>query len=235
MIDLSGKVAIVTGGSVGSELARGFLEAGANVAFVYRNPGRGTALRKEFEKFSSTFQPVQADLTEAGQARNAVVSVKGRFGRVDFLLNSLGGWLGGKKLHEHSAAELQKMFSMDVFPTFNIMSAVLPLMAEQKFGRVVNFISMQVFGSGAGNSVYTASKAAILALSNAAAEEYKNDGVSVFAVAPSTIDTADNRKSMPKADTKKWVKIDEIVAALLFLCSAGDSLNGTVLKFPGRI
>ncbi len=235
MINLSGKVAIVTGGSVGGELARGFLEAGANVAFIYRNPGRGSKLREEFEKYSGTFQPVQADLADAGQTRNAVASAKGRFGGVDFLLNSLGGWLGGKKLHEHTAEELQKMIAMDLVPTFNIMSAVLPVMSEQKFGRVVNFISMQVFGTGAGNSVYAASKAAVLSLSKAASEEYRNSGVAVYTVAPSTIDTPNNRKSMPNADARKWVSISEIVAALLFVCGTGDSLSGTVLKFPGKI
>ncbi len=235
MVNLSGKAAIVTGGSVGSELARGFLEAGAAVAFIYRNRERGRELQKEFEKFSATFQAVQADLANAGEAQNAVASVREKFGGVDFLLNSLGGWIGGKKLHEHTAEELQKMIAMDLVPTFNIMSAVLPVMSEQKFGRVVNFISMQVFGTGAGNSVYAASKAAVLSLSKAASEEYKNAGISVHTVAPSTIDTPKNRKSMPNADTKKWVNIDEIVAALLFVCGTGDSLNGTILKFPGKL
>jgi NAD(P)-dependent dehydrogenase (short-subunit alcohol dehydrogenase family) len=235
MVNLSGKVAIVTGGSVGRELTRGFLEAGANVAFIYRNPGRSGELRKEFAEFAGTFQSVQADLAEPGQARMAVASVKERFGGVDFLLNSLGGWLGGKKLHEHTAEELQNMISMDLVPTFNIMSAVLPLMSEQNFGRVVNFISMQVFGTGAGNSVYAASKAAVLSLSKAASEEYKSYGISVYTVAPSTIDTPNNRKSMPNADIKKWVNVSEIVAALLFVCGTGDSLNGTILKFPGKL
>lgn len=235
MTNLSGKVALVTGGSVGKELAGGFLRAGANVAFVYRNSSRGGELAKTFEDFSEAFLPVRADLSNPGQAHQAADAVREKFGGVDFLLNALGGWLGGKRLHEHSAAELEKMFSMDVVPTFNVMSAVLPVMVEQKFGRIVNFISLQVFGTGRGSSVYAASKSAVLALSRAAAEEYKNDGISVYAVAPSTIDTSNNRKWMPDADTEKWVGISEIVDAVLFLCGTGGSLNGTVLKFPGKL
>lgn len=235
MVTLSGKVALVTGGSVGKEIARGFLHAGANVAFVYRNPSRLPGLEKMFADFSDVFLPVQADLSDPGQARQAVDTVKERFGGVDFLLNSLGGWLGGKRLHEHSTADLQKMLSIDLIPTFNIMSAVLPTLEEQGFGRIVNFVSLQVFGSGAGNSVYAASKAAILALSRAASAEYRKSGISVHTVAPSTIDTENNRKAMKDADPGRWVPVSEIVDALVFLCGTGDSLNETVLKFPGKI
>ncbi len=234
MVNVSAKVAIVTGGSVGKELARGFLEAGANVAFIYRNPARGALLTEWFADFPDSFLPLQADLVDPEQAKQSVSATTDRFGGVDFLLNSLGGWLGGKRLHEHTNADLQKMLSIDLVPTFNIMAAVLPVMAEQKFGRVVNFISTQVFTSGGGNSVYTASKAALLALTRAAAEEYKSSGISVNALAPSTIDTESNRKAMPAADFGKWVKPGELVDAALFLCGSENSLNDTILKFPGR-
>lgn len=235
MTSMSGKVALVTGGSVGTELARGFLKAGGNVAFVYRNPARESFIDKTFADFSDVFIHVRADLDDSRQAATAASTVKERLGGIDFLLNSLGGWIGGKKLHEHSADDMHKMLSIDLIPTFNIMSAVLPLMLEQKFGRIVNFISMQVFGAGAGSSLYAASKSAVLALSKAAAEEYKASGISVFAVAPSVIDTPANRKSMSGGSEGKWVKMEDIVDAALFLCGAPDSLNGTVLKFPGRL
>ncbi len=235
MVSLAGKVALVTGGSVGKELARGFLRAGANVAFIYRNPDRKAELDKTFSDFSAVYESFQADLADASQARKAVMSVEERFGGVDFLLNSLGGWVGGRKLHEHSPADLGKMLSIDLVPTFNIMSPVIPAMVEEKFGRIINFVSMQVFGSGAGSSVYAASKSAVLALSRAAAEEYKDSGISVFAIAPSTIDTENNRKWIKGADAARWVGTDEIVEAALYLCSAGHSINDTVLKFPGKM
>jgi NAD(P)-dependent dehydrogenase (short-subunit alcohol dehydrogenase family) len=234
MANLSGKVALVTGGSVGKALARAFLDAGSNVGFVYRNQGREKELRDELAGHGGLLELIRADLSSYQEAKRVADSLQHTFGGIDFLLNSLGGWLGGKKLHEHSDSELQRMFSMGVVPTFNIMSAVLPVMAKQNFGRVVNFISMQVFGTGAGNSVYAASKGAVHALSKAAAEEYKHSGISVCMVAPSTIDTAANRKSMPNADTSNWVKVEEIASAILFFCSTGDSINGTVLQFSGK-
>lgn len=234
-MSLSGKVALITGGSVGKELAEAFLGAGSKVAFIYRNAGREKELRETFEKHADFVCIVQADLSSPEGAGRVVHSVKDRFAGIDFLLNALGGWIGGKRLHEHTPSELQEMLSIDFVPTFNIMSSVLPLMAERKFGRIVNFVSMQVFGTGAGSAVYSASKAAVLALTRAAAEEYKDYGISVYGIAPSVIDTFNNRKSMPNADTSKWVKIQEIVEAILFLCGTGESLNGTILKFPGKL
>ena len=232
---LQGKAALVTGGQVGTAVAEAFLKSGTSVSLVYRDPARLALIEEKFSDFRDAFMPVSADLSDFGNAAKAVEMTKSRFGSVDFLVNGLGGWTGGKKLHEHSLAELNKMFSIDVVPTFNIMSAVLLPMMEQRFGRIINFISMQVFGTGASNGVYAASKSAVLALTKAAAEEYKSYGIAAYAIAPSTIDTGSNRKAMPKADTSRWVKIDEIVDAILFLCGAGDSSNGTIIKFPGKV
>lgn len=235
MESLQGKVALVTGGSVATAIADSFLKSGAKVALVYRNPARLALLTGKFAEFQGTFLPIKGDLSDFSSAKNTVDMAEDKFNGVDFLVNSLGGWIGGKKLHEHSTTELHHMFSVDVVPTFNIMSAVLPLMIKQRFGRIINFVSMQVFGDGAGNAIYSASKSAVLALTKAAAEEYKNVGISVYGIAPSTIDTESNRNAMPKADVSKWVRIEEIVDSVLFLCRAGDSSNGTILKFRGKL
>ncbi len=235
MIDLAGKVALVTGGHVGTQLARAILKEGATVALVFRNPSREQAIRAEFSDVTGSLQAVRADLSSYNEARAVVDRVTSSLGGIDFVLNSLGGWIGGMKLHEHSSDDLHHMLDMDLIPTFNLMSAVLPKMVEQKSGKIVNFISMQVFGSGKGNSLYTASKSAILALTNAAAAEYKDSGISIYAVAPSTIDTDANRKSMPDADFSKWVPVGEIIETIVYLCKSGNSMSGSILKFAGQI
>jgi NAD(P)-dependent dehydrogenase (short-subunit alcohol dehydrogenase family) len=234
-MDISGKVALITGNSVGTELAQTFLKAGSNVAFIYRNKAREKNLVERFGEFGTSFLPIRADLSNHDDAKRSAALVRDKFGGISFLLNALGGWIGGKKLHEHTFSEIQNMFSIDVLPTFNIMAAVIPFMTEQKFGRIINFISMQVFGTGAGNSIYAASKSAVYALTKAASEEYKEFGISVYALAPSTIDTENNRRAMPRADASRWVKVQELVDAVLFLCTAGDSSSGTIIKFPGKL
>lgn len=228
---LQGKTALVTGGQVGTAIADAFLKSGTNVSLVYRDPSRLVSINEKFAGYRDAFLPISADLIDFNNAKKAVELSKSRFGSVDFLVNGLGGWTGGKKLHEHTKSDLHNMFSIDVVPTFNIMSAVLPIMMEQRYGRIINFISMQVFGTGASNAIYAASKSAVFALTKAAAEEYKDFGIASYAVAPSTIDTESNRKAMPKADITKWVKVEEIVDAVLFLCGAGNSSSGTIVKF----
>jgi|YelNatPaOPRAMG01_1025707.scaffolds.fasta_scaffold00447_35 3-oxoacyl-[acyl-carrier protein] reductase len=228
---LEGKTAVVTGGLVGTELAENFLTNGCNVGFVYRSPGRKNELKKRFESYGRKFLLIRADLSKEGSAEAAVNRVLNRFGQVDFLLNALGGWLGGKRLHEHSLKDLENMLSIDLIPTFNIMKAVLPYMIKQRFGKIVNFISMQIYESGAKNSVYAASKSAVDALSRAATREYIEDGVSVFTIAPSIIDTRVNRSS----GSLRWVTPKEIADAVLFLCRDMESGSGTTLKFPGKM
>jgi len=231
MEGFEGKAVLVTGGFVGSAVAEAFLKSGANIAFVYGNPNRLPILSEKFTSYHNAFLPIRADLSDFAQAKHSVETANEKFGGVDILMNALGGWLGGKKLHEHSPSDLSKMLSMDAIPTFNIMSAVLPVMMERRSGKVINFISTQIFGSGAQNAIYSASKSAVLAFTKAAAEEYKSYGISAYAIAPSTIDTESNRKAMPKADSSRWVGIEEIVDAVLYLCRTGRSSSGTIIKF----
>lgn len=234
-ISLEGRVALVTGGSVGTVLAENFLNAGCGVGFIYRNNERENNLRRKFGQYGDSFLLIQADLSKDHFATRSVNAVLDKFGRLDFLLNALGGWLGGKRLHEHSLSDLEKMLSMDLIPTFNIMRAVLPVMVKQKFGKIVNFVSMQIYKDGARNSVYVASKSAVDALSRAATREYFDDGISIFTIAPSIIDTAVNRTALGSEGSSRWVTPEEIADTVLFLCSEIDSASGTTVKFPGKL
>ncbi|MGC8596054.1 MAG: SDR family NAD(P)-dependent oxidoreductase [Candidatus Kryptoniota bacterium] len=232
---LQGKVALVTGRSVGKELAEIFLNNECNVGFVYRSRDREGELMERFASYGQRFLLIHADLSNENSAEASVKRILDSFGRIDFLLNALGGWLGGKKLHEHSLLELEKMLSMDLIPTFNIMKAVLPVMVKQKFGKIVNFVSMQIYEGGAKNSVYTASKSAVDALSRAATREYLDDGISVFTIAPSIIDTEANRAFSGSTGRSHRVTPKEIGEAVLFLCREMESASGTTLRFPGKL
>jgi NAD(P)-dependent dehydrogenase (short-subunit alcohol dehydrogenase family) len=178
---------------------------------------------------------VQGDLNDMSFAERAVNEAENHFNRIDYMINPIGGWIGGKRLHDHSWDELEKMLSIDVKPTFNLLRAVLPVMVEQQFGKIINFSSMAAFGAGTNTAVYAASKAAVTQLTDSVAHEYGAENIQAFAIAPSTIDTVANRSAMPDADTSTWVSLEEIADAVLYLCTSGDSLSGTVLKFTGKI
>ena len=104
-------------------------------------------------------------------------------------------------------------------------------------GRIVNVAARPALEprTGASMTAYTASKAGLAALTQALAEEVAKDGILVNAVAPSTMDTAANRKSMPKADFAAWPKVEEVAATILFLASPENAVTrGAIVPVYGR-
>jgi len=237
MADKNSQRVLVTGagGSMGSRLTGFLLERGYHVALLYRSDRHTEPLRRVEKAHPDMVCLVQADLGDYQQAEAAVQTTVDRFGRLDAVINPVGGWLGGKRLHEHSSEEFDAMLSMDIRPTFHLMKAVLPVMVKQQSGKIVNFGSMTAFTGGSGNAVYAASKSAVARLSAVAAHEYGGDGIQVFLIAPSTIDTEANRQAMPQADTASWVRPETIAEALHYLCQSGENLSSTVFKFTGTL
>ncbi|RMH73002.1 MAG: SDR family oxidoreductase [Gemmatimonadetes bacterium] len=236
MQQLSNKVALITGagGAVGSGVTTALHKAGCKLVLVELNDTRLMQLRQQFAG-SDDILPLPADLGDPEAVQRLVDSATRTFGRVDFLFNAVGGWVGGKRLHEHTLDDLQKMLRIDLIPTFNIMNKILPVMVDQGGGKIINFASMAVFGTGANVSAYAASKSGIVALTRAAAEEYKTHNIQVHAFAPSIIDTPANRAAMPGADFSQWVSIAELAQTAVFIFSSANSLSSTIFKFTGRL
>ena len=116
-------------------------------------------------------------------------------------------------------------------------AAARSMLASETAGRIVNVTARAGIDprKGSGMSAYTASKAAVAAITVALAEELKNDGILVNAVAPSTLDTPANRKAMPKADFSKWVSLDEAAEAIVHLASPENrTISGAIVPLYGR-
>jgi NAD(P)-dependent dehydrogenase (short-subunit alcohol dehydrogenase family) len=117
-------------------------------------------------------------------------------------------------------------------------SAVNAMVAKPGGGRIVNVASRPAleWRSGAGMAAYTASKAAVAALTAALAEEVVKDNVLVNAVAPSILDTEANRRAMPKADHAAWPKVEEVAQTILFLASPDNKVTrGAIVPVYGRV
>lgn len=229
------RVACVAGasGSVGSEISRRLLEIGWRVALLYRSAGHESRLRKQFAAFGDRAMPVQVDAADSHRVQQVMQHIEAEWGALHVLVNAIGGWLGGKRLHEHTTEELNRMLDMDLRPAFHLMQAALPVMLRQKRGKIIHFVSLTPLYDGAMSAVYAASKAGVIALTRAAAREYRADGIQVYALAPGTIDTEKNRRAMPDADRSKWVPVRELVETVLFLAEGGNALSGTVFEFRG--
>ncbi len=147
-----------------------------------------------------------------------------------------GGFAAGP-LSEASLATLRQQIDMNFISCLLCCRAAVKTMTAAKSGRIVNVAARPglEWRTGAGMVAYTASKAAVAALTAALAEEVVKDGILVNAVAPSTMDTPANRHAMPKADFSLWPKLDEVAATILFLASPENrATRGGIVPVYGK-
>ncbi len=234
MHDLTGKVAIITGatGNLGQACARTFGTAHARCVLVGGSADRLAAL---YRPDADVLLLGGLDLADEADARRVVDRTLDRFGRVDILVNTVGGFAGGKKVHEDDPATWEAMYRINLRTTLNACRAVVPHLVRQGAGRIVNVAARAALGGVAGLGAYGASKSAVIYLTQTLAAELKEHGIGVNCVLPGTIDTPQNRRDMPQADFSKWVEPAAIADVMLFLASdAARAVSGAAVPVYGR-
>lgn len=236
---LKDRVAMITGGTgaLGRAVAEHFLAHGAKVAVPWivepEVPMFHQRMGGRFPE-SSIFL-AKIDLGNEGQVKGFVDDAAKRFGRLDILVNLVGGFWGFKTVAETTLEEWQRMFDLNVRPTFLCCKAVVPVMQKNKYGRIVSVSSRSGLAGAGELAAYTTAKGAIRTFTAALAEEVLNDNILVNAIAPSTIDTEANRRDMPNAKHENWVKPEDIARTLVFLCSDQNQVtSGAVVPVYGR-
>ncbi|HEY2107399.1 MAG TPA: SDR family NAD(P)-dependent oxidoreductase [Candidatus Binataceae bacterium] len=235
---LQDKVAMITGGTgaLGRAVAERFLGEGAKVVIPYIIDAEVPMLEQRLGgRFPKTNQLVsKVDVSNTDQLAKFVEEAVKKFGRIDALVNLVGGFWGGKPISETTVEEWQAMFDINLKPTYLCCKAVVPIMQKNKYGRIVSVASRSGL-TGAGDfAAYAITKGAIATFTYSLAEEVLNDGVLVNAIAPSTIDTEANRKAMPNAKHERWVKPEDIAKTLSFLCSELNQVtSGAVVPVYG--
>jgi NAD(P)-dependent dehydrogenase (short-subunit alcohol dehydrogenase family) len=226
---MDGKVVVVTGasGALGKVVAEVALARGARVAGVDHAASQIPATANRIELGG-------VDLTDAAQAKKAIDTVVAHFGRLDALINIAGGF-AFETVAEGDPKTWQRMYALNVLTALNASQSALPHLAASRSGRIVNVGAMGALQAGSGMGAYAASKAGVHRLTEALAAEWKGK-ITVNAVLPSTIDTAANRASMPRADFGKWVTPEELANVILFLASdAASAVTGALLPVSGRV
>jgi len=232
------KIAIITGatGPLGSVLVRNFLSEGARVAVSVHRQRKLATLDDSKAESLQNLLPVEADLAVEEDARAFVDRVLDEWKQVDFLLHTVGLFAGGKRVEEVSEEEWDRMLDVNVKSAFLICKAVLPVMRERGFGRIVTVGAMPALKPVAKRGPYQIAKRALITLTESIAEEVKGTGVTANVVVPSTILTRENMESMPDADTSKWVPPEEIASLMAYLCTPeARSINGNTIKIYGGI
>ena len=232
----SGKVALVTGGTggLGRAVSLAFLEQGAAVIVTYRRPEEFDALRSGAGGLASRLEGHTVDVTDAAAVRGLVDTVLEQHGRLDALVNTVGGYAGGVKLWEAEPKVFDQMLALNLRSGYALARAAVPAMLKQGRGAIVNIAAKAALDHPAGAAAYAASKAAAVAMLDSLAAEVKGTGLRVNSILPSIIDTAANRMAMPGADFAQWPKPDEIARVILFLCSdAGRVVHGAAIPVYG--
>lgn len=231
---MTSPVIILTGafGALGQAVARTLAGQGARLGLVDAAPTVPPALAKEFA--AHLLLPA-VDLASAETTRQAVAGIEARFGAVDGLVNIAGGFRW-ETLEAGSPATWQAMFTINLLTAVNTCQAVLPGMLARGRGRIVNIGAGAAAKAGAGMGAYAASKAGVLRLTEALAEETKQRGITVNALLPSIIDTPANRRDMPDADFSRWVAPQALADVVTFVLSdAARAITGAGIPVNGQV
>jgi len=231
------KIVLVAGGTggLGRAVSLAFLDAGAKVIVTFRNQSELDGLRAKAGAKAGSVQAESVDVTDESAVRQFVDKVCKEHGRIDVLVNTVGGYAGGVNLWEIETKVLDQMFALNVRSGYALARAVIPVMLKQESGVFVDVASKAAVDHAAGAAAYAASKAAAVAMMDSLAAELKGSGVRVNSILPSIIDTEQNRKAMPNADFSKWPKPEAIARVILFLCSDDAKLiNGASIPVYGE-
>lgn len=225
---MSKRVIAITGGHgvLGRAVVEAALADGLSVAVIDHASGQSAP--------EGVLELGGVDLTDAASAKKAIDAVVAHFGRLDGLLNIAGGFVW--QTTDDADPAWAKMFALNLTTALNASRAALPHLKASSEGRIVNVGANAALKSAAGMGAYAASKAGVHRLTESLAEELKDTSVTVNAVLPSILDTAQNRKDMPDADPAKWVAPSDLARVMLFLASpASRAITGALIPVTGKV
>jgi NAD(P)-dependent dehydrogenase (short-subunit alcohol dehydrogenase family) len=223
---------LVTGawGGLGGAVARRLIEDGWRVVA----PVRSTAA--EAAEAGTGVLAVPADVTDEADVARVVAAGAGEAGSpLRAVVNLVGGFAAGGRVHETPVAEFEAQLRLNLRSAYLVTATALPHLIAAGGGSVVCVSSRAALRPFAGAAGYITAKAALLALVDAMAVEYRDDNVRVNAVLPSVIDTRANRAAQPAADYSRWVPPEQIAGVIAFLCSdASTATSGAHIPVYGR-
>lgn len=242
---LKGKVCIVTGGSrgIGKAIAQVFAQSGAIVYAVATRTGSVEAWSGEFNKgVSGEIRSLYFDISDEKAAKDAVMQIKRECGHIDGLVNNAGIEFN-ELIGMISRENMEKMFSVNVYGTINMLQLVSRIMGRQEHGgSIVNIASMTALRGNCGQLVYSATKGAVISLTKSAAKELAGKKIRVNAIAPGLTNTDMMKQANPEKLQDRINNIcmgrlaepEDIAKACMFMVSdLSTYISGQVLAVDG--
>ena len=230
------QVVLITGaaGNLGAATAAAFRQRGARTVLVDRSLDK---LRRAYPGADVAADQLligDVDLTDAATAEQMVARATARFAAVDAVVNTVGAFRAGKAVQEEDLATWDLLFTVNLRTALVACRAALPGMLARGRGRIVNVASRDALIGERGTAAYAASKAALLRLTESIASEGQGGGVTANCVLPGTIDTPQNRASLPGAAHTTLVPVAAIADVILFLASdAARAVSGAAIPVYG--
>ena len=246
MFDLSGKVAVVTGGNggIGLGMARGLAAAGASIVVAGRNTEKSAAAVRDLEGRGGRARAVTVDVTRSADVARMVDETVTTFGRLDILVNNAGINIR-LPLHELDEADWHTVIDTNLSSAFLCCKAAHPVMKRQGAGKIINIGSMMSIFGASFAPAYAASKGGIVQLTKSIASSWAPDNIQANAVLPGWIDTDLTRRArevvaglhdnvLRRTPAGRWGTIDDMSGIAVFLASpASDFVTGTAIPVDG--
>ncbi|KAA1177184.1 SDR family NAD(P)-dependent oxidoreductase [Rhizobium tropici] len=232
----SGIVVMVTGaaGNLGGAVVTELFDSGAKIAAVERHL-RDPGFRAKSGQTGEILELDGIDLADLSACQDAVRRSLDAFGRIDALVNTVGGFQTGA-VAEQDYDQWDHMFQINARTAYAISAAVLKPMQQVGYGRIVHIAAAPGLKAGANQAAYAASKSAVIRLTEAIAAENRNKRITANCILPGTIDTPQNRAAMPSAKTDGWVQPADIAKLIGFLISpAGGIVTGAAIPAIGPV
>ncbi|MBI3455199.1 MAG: glucose 1-dehydrogenase [Candidatus Rokubacteria bacterium] len=246
LFDLTGRVAIVTGGNggIGLGMARGLAQAGAAVVIAARNRAKNDAAVKELQALGAKAMAVPVEVRQEASCRAMTQAALDRFGRLDILVNNAGTNIR-KQPQEYSLEEWHAVLETNLTSAFMCCQAAYPAMARAGGGKIINIGSMMSIFGASFTAPYAASKGGMVQLTKALATAWAKDNIQVNAVLPGWIDTDLTRQAreqvpglhervLARTPAGRWGAPDDHAGIAVFLASpASDFVTGTAIPVDG--
>lgn len=236
LLSVRDRVVIVTGGtgSLGSAVVRAYLDADARVVVASRRRHESLEMPYDWDEERVSFH--SADVLVEKDVEELVSWVLENHGRINVLVNTVGGWRGGKRVDQTDLETWNRMLDLNLKSVFLCSRAVIPTMMKQEGGSIINISSRAAIECPPSQAAYNVAKGGVVTFTRTMAAEMTGHGVTVNAVLPKTIDTVENREANPEADFSRWVKPEAIARIVLFLTSeAAKPISGAAIPIHGDV
>lgn len=236
MPDFKDQVVVISGaaGNLGGVVSHAFADSGAKLGLFDRRPDRLQEVCGHLAEDPNHLLLGTVDMTDPESVDNSFDQVIEKHGRVDVLINAVGGYRGGSPVHETTVESWDFMLDLNARSVFLACRIAVPHMLSIGRGKIVNVAARPGLKGAAEASAYSAAKGAVIRLTESLSEEVKHAGINVNCVLPGNLDTPENRAADPNADFSNWIPAEAVANVILFLASdEANAVQGAAVPAYG--